>query len=102
MRTPIIAGLALLIFAPSLIGARRAGLTWTVVSPGELDARIQRQLERLAAEDQALIRFTTASPAKAHPVGPLGSVVIEFHEEKTGFVETLQRAAPQAAAEPTA
>jgi hypothetical protein len=101
MRIPIVVGLAFLMLAPSLEGARRVGLTWTVVSPTEPDARIQRQLEQLAGKDQALIRFAIGSSARARPVGPLGSLVIELHEEKSAFLDTLQRAATQAAVEPT-
>ena len=102
MRTLIVAGLAFLMLAPSLDGARRVGLTWTVVSTTEPDARIQRQLEQLAGKDQALIRFAIGSSARARPVGPLGSLVIELHEEKSAFLDTLQRAATQAAIAPTA
>jgi hypothetical protein len=100
MRTPLIVGLTILTFA--LGGARSAELTWTVVSTSELDTRLQRQLEQLAGQDQALVSFTTSAAARSRPAGPLGSLLIDLREETSAeaFLGTLQRAVSQSALEP--
>ena len=46
-----------LMFTTLAAGARGAEHTWVVYSAGELDERIERQLNVLAAQDQALIRI---------------------------------------------
>ena len=57
MRTRAVVGLSILMFTALAAGARGAEHTWVVYSAGELDERIERQLNVLAGQDQALIRF---------------------------------------------
>ena len=83
---------------PPPAAALPASLTWTVVSTSELDARLQRQLEKMAAEDQAIVSYAKSAPAGAGAAGPLGSLVIELRQENAEtFRDTLQRAAQQTA-----
>ena len=57
MRTRAVVGLSVLMFTALAAGARGAEHTWIVYSAGELDERIERQLNVLAVQDQALIRI---------------------------------------------
>ena len=64
MRIAFIILVSFLLSAAPLLGAARGEHTWAVAAPPEVDARILRQLEALAARDQALIRFFP-SPGQA-------------------------------------
>ena len=78
--------------AALLLGAARGEHTWAVVAPPEVDARILRQLEALAAQDQALIRFfPSLGQAERYRLQP-GNLVIELHEEPNinSFVNALK------------
>jgi hypothetical protein len=71
-----------LLSAAPLLAAARGEHTWAVAAPPGLDARIQHQLEALAARDQALIRFFyrpgQAERYRQHP----GDLLIELLEER--------------------
>ncbi len=105
MRTLAVVGLSLAMFTTSLARTRppRPEHTWIVLSKAGLDARVHRQLEQLAAQDQALIRFfTSASEAKRIALYP-GAISIELREEKSveSFFATLRREAGATAVQPT-
>ncbi len=93
---------SLLLWAVPLLGAARREHTWVVAAPPALDARIQRQLEALAARDQALIRFFPSSGQaeryRQHP----GDLVIELREERNinSFMKTLKAEGGDFALEP--
>ena len=57
MRLHAVVSLSILMFATSVASARAAEHTWVVYFAGNLDDRIERQLNVLAAQDQALIRI---------------------------------------------
>ena len=102
MRNLALAGLALVMFSTPLFGARRPAHTWVVISKAKLDERVHRQLEQLAAQDQALIRFFT-SASEAKRVGlPPGAISIELDEERNAesFLGMLRREAGTTGAEP--
>jgi hypothetical protein len=92
MRIAFVILVSFLLSAAPLLAAARRDHTWAVAAPPGVDARIQRQLEALAARDQALIRFFP-SPGQAeryrlHP----GNLLIELHEERNinSFVKALR------------
>jgi hypothetical protein len=92
MRVAFIILVSFLLSAAPLLGAARRDHTWAVAAPPGVDARIEHQLEALAARDQALIQFFH-SPGQAeryrlHP----GNLVIELHEERNinSFVKALR------------
>jgi len=102
MRTLAVAGLALVTFSTLLVGARHPTHVWVVISKAKLDERVHRQLEQLAAQDQALIRFfTNASEAKRVGLPP-GAISIELNEERSveSFLGMLRREAGTTGAEP--
>jgi hypothetical protein len=78
--------------------------TWAVVSPHELDTRLKRQLEVLAAKDQALIRFTSSYREAARSRAVPGNLSLELREEKNlnAFWKLLQREAGDSHQTPTA
>jgi hypothetical protein len=104
MRTACLLIFTTLLGIVPIARAQRVGHTWVVLSTGELDARIQRQLGELAAQDQALIRFFR-SPREAarHRLRP-GDLSIELHDEKSveAFLKALKREAGNSPVEPTA
>jgi hypothetical protein len=57
MRTRAVVVLSVLMFTASGGWRSAAEHTWVVCSDGELDERIERQLNVLAVQDQALIRI---------------------------------------------
>jgi hypothetical protein len=103
MPTLALASLLLLTSPVSHHRPRYTAHTWIVLSTATLDARVHRQLEQLAAQDQALIRFfTSATEAKRVAVQP-GAISIELREEKSvgNFLAMLRREAGTTAVEPT-
>ena len=91
-----------LLSAAPLLGAARGEHTWVVAAPVVLDSRIQRQLEALAARDQALIRFFySPRQAKRYRLNP-GDLVIELHEERdiSSFAQALRSEGGALALEP--
>jgi hypothetical protein len=74
-------------------GAKRAGHTWAVVASHDLDTRVRRQVEALAANDQALIRFFASAKDAARVTLRPGDLTLELNQEKdlTAYRETLRR-----------
>ena len=104
MRIRAVVGLSVLMFAALGAGARGAEHTWLIYSAGELDERIERQLDLSAVRDQALIRFVK-STAEASRVAPeAGGLTIELLQAKSAeaFVDDLKSEAGSTAIEPTA
>ena len=102
MRAPawvIVSACVLALFAPS---ARAQEHTWVVLSGGNLDERIERQLNMLAAADQALIRFSSG-PAGKSQVVPAGGLAIELRSEQNAeaFLEALKQKAGTTEIAPT-
>ena len=95
--------ISLLVAVVPLLGAPRAEHTWAVAAPPLLDARIQRQLEVLAAQDQAIIRlFHSPNQAAPYHRQP-GNLVIELQVERNinAFVKALKSEGGVPAVEPT-
>jgi hypothetical protein len=92
MRIAFMILVSFLLSAALLLGAARRDHTWAVAAPPRVDARILRQLEALAARDQALIRFfPSPGQAERYRRQP-GNLVIELHEERNinSFVKALR------------
>ncbi len=104
MRTLAVFSLAALALITSVVDARPAVNAWVVVAPGDLDPRLQRQLEQMAVQDQAAIVFRPSTPSRPHAVAPTGGLAIDLIEEKNieTFLDTLKREAGSTAVEPTA
>lgn len=102
MRSLFLLFLTLLMFTTSLMAAPRKH-TWVVVSPSTLDARLHRQLETMAARDQALVRFfTSVRQARRVRLGP-GNLWVELREERNTeeFLSRLKKEAGTTAEERT-
>ena len=103
MRMRAVVGLLVLMFTSLVAVARAAEHTWIVYSAGDLDERINRQLELLAGQDQALIRFMkgAAEPSKVVPAA--GGLTIELRPEKSvgAFLDKLKSEAGSTAIVPT-
>ena len=84
-------------------GARGAEHAWDVIPPAELDERIERQLNALAAQDQALIRFLKTPAAASREGSAAGDLTIELRQEKSveAFLDALKRQAGATALTPT-
>ena len=97
-------GLSVLLFAALAVIARGEEHTWVVYSAGELDERIERQLDLLAVHDQALIRIVKGTAERSREASEAGSLTIELLPEKSGeaFLDDLKREAGSTAIEPTA
>jgi hypothetical protein len=103
MKNSAVIALLILMSAVPTSAARYAEHSWVVYSAGDLDARIERQLNVLAAQGQALIRIVRG-PAERPRVAPApGVVVIELRQEKTVdvFVNALRREAATTEIVPT-
>jgi hypothetical protein len=103
MRTRAVVGLWVLMFAALAPGARCAEHTWDVYSSGEVDERIEHQLNVLAGQDQALIRFLKSTSESSRALPPPGGLIIELRQEASveAFLEALKREAGSSAAAPT-
>src|ERR1035441_5947264 len=104
MRTGAIVILLVLILSGLAAGARADEHTWVVLSSPDLDDRIERQLNVLAAHDQALIRILNGSAEGARVVPEEGGLTIELRREKRveTFLDTLKREAGTTEIAPTA
>jgi hypothetical protein len=90
------------IFTPFAMGQVRPA--WTVVSSGEVDSRIERQLRELASQNGASLRF---SGDVEHDTGPrrnAGSLRIELDgvADPSAFLSELKREARGSEVEPAA
>ena len=95
--------LSILLFTILAFAQRGTEHTWTVTSNAPLDERIERQLNVLAAQDQALIRIVNSAAAARTATAP-GGVAIELHQEASGaaFLDALKRQTGAGALAPTA
>ena len=95
MRARAVIGLWILMGASFAAGARADEHTWIVLSSPDLDDRIERQLNVLAAHDQALIRILNSNAEGARVVPEEGGLTIELRPEKRAetFLDTLIREA---------
>ncbi|HMD85438.1 MAG TPA: beta-N-acetylglucosaminidase domain-containing protein [Terriglobia bacterium] len=103
MRTRAVVGLLILMFTAWAAGARGAEHTWDVYTAGELDERIERQLNVLAVQDQALIHFLKTTAQTSRVVPAAGGLVIELRQESNvaAFLDALNREAGATAISPT-
>jgi hypothetical protein len=103
MKNLTVTGLLSLMFITRAASARGAEHTWTVYSAGELDGRIERQLNLLAVQDQALIRFLKSTGEQSRAVPAAGGLTIELRQESNGaaFLDALHREAGSNALVPT-
>jgi hypothetical protein len=104
MKNSAVTGPLILMFTALAAVARGAEHTWIVYSAGELDERIERQLNVLAGQDQALIRILKGSAEPSRETPPPGGLMIELRQEKSveAFVDALKREAGSTAIAPTA
>jgi hypothetical protein len=104
MRTRACVGMATLVLTAFVTLARGEEHTWVVYSPGDLDERIERQLDLLAVHDQALIRIVKSAAEGSREAPGAGSLTIELLPTKSGeaFLDDLKREAGSTAIEPTA
>jgi hypothetical protein len=92
-----------LLFASSPAVAQQSETSWIVLSAHELDERVQRQVEELAAHDQALAHiYHLSSDAARHPLEP-GDLFLELREEKNleAFLKSLRSEVGVSGQEPT-
>ncbi len=98
-----VTGLLILAFTALAPCARAAEHTWVVYTAGDLDERIERQLNVLAAQDEALIRILKTTPESARVVPPPGGLTIELRQAESAeaFLDDLKREAGASAIAPT-
>ncbi len=96
-------GLLILMFTAWAAGARGAEHTWDVYTAGELDERIERQLNVLAGQDQALIRIMKGAAERSQVIPKAGGLAIELRQEDSVevFLDALKREAGETAVAPT-
>ena len=82
MRTVVLVGLSAFMIIASLITARGEESTWVVLATGELDSRVQHNLEQLAAHDHALIRIFSKTSHATHVSMGRGSIWIELRQKR--------------------
>lgn len=84
-------------------GQRGTKHLWVVYTDAPLDERVERQLNVLAAQDQAMIRILSSTPRTRVAPAP-GGLTIELHQEKSGdaFLDTLRRDAGASPISPSA
>ena len=89
-------------FAPFATGRVKA--TWTVVSSGEVDSRIQRQLRELASHSSVALRFSDHVEQNARPLRDTGSLLIQLDSvaDASAFLAEFKREARNSEVEPTA
>ncbi len=104
MRTRAIVVLSVLMFSGLAAGAPAPEHTWVVCADGELDERIERQLNVLAVQDQALIRIFNTAVVRSRVIPEAGGLTIELRQEKSveAFLDTLKREAGATGIAPTA
>jgi hypothetical protein len=91
-------------FSGLAAGAPAPEHTWVVCADGELDERIERQLNVLAVQDQALIRIFNTAVVRSRVIPEAGGLTIELRQEKSveAFLDTLKREAGATGIAPTA
>ena len=90
------------LFAPS--ATARVKRTWTVISSGELDNRIQRQLRNLASPNGVSLHFSVAAAPKASSARDANGMLIELERvaDAAAFLTELQQQARDTGIQPTA
>jgi len=103
MKNFTVTGLLILIFTALTAGARADEHTWVVFSDGELDERLERQLNVLAVQDQALIHIMKGTAERSRVVPEAGGLTIELRQEESveAFLDALKREAGSTAIAPT-
>jgi hypothetical protein len=104
MRARAVIGLWVLMFTAFAAGARADEHTWVVLSDRDIDDRIERQLNVLAAHDQALIRTLNSSAEGSSVVPEAGGLIIELRQERgvEAFLAVLKSGAGATGVAPTA
>jgi len=100
------AGLALIAAAISCLSPAATGqikAAWTVVSSGEMDVRIQHQLQQLAAQNGTSLRWLGKTGHKARLAHSSGSLSIELDTapKPAAFLAELKRFARSSEVKPT-
>jgi hypothetical protein len=92
MRIRAAMGPLVLMIAAFATGARADEHTWLVLTAGDLDERIERQLNVLAAHDQALIRIVNTSTDRARVVPGAGGLTIDLRQAASveAFLDPLK------------
>jgi hypothetical protein len=90
------------LFPPFATGRVKA--TWTVVSSGEVDSRIQRQLRELASQNGVPLRFSGDVEQNTGPQRDADSLRIQLDSvaDPSAFLAELKREARGSEVEPTA
>ncbi len=93
MRFRAVVSLTVLAFFAFTATARADEHTWIVVCDRDLDSRIERQLNVLAAHDEALIRVVNSSSERSNAVPEAGDLIIELRWESSSekFRAALER-----------
>ena len=104
MRPRALMSLSVLIMACLATTARAQEHSWVVLSNQVLDDRIERQLNVLAAHDQALIRIQNSNAEKSSAAPEAGGLIIELRQEKNvdTFLASLKQAVNATGFAPTA
>jgi hypothetical protein len=79
--------------AGEALAAQRPGHTWAIIASSELDVRLRRQVQQLAARDQALVRFFRSPQEAARFRVPRGGLTLELQQEKElgAWMDELER-----------
>src|ERR1019366_8888889 len=90
------------LFPPFATGRVKA--TWTVVSSGKVDSRIQRQLRELASQNGVPLRFSGDVEQNTGPQRDADSLLIQLDSvaDPSAFLAELKREARGSEVEPTA
>ena len=104
MKNSTVTGLLILMLTALAASARGAEHTWVVYSAGELDERIEHQLNVLAVQDQALIRILKSTAGMSRVTPAAGGLMLELRQEENAeaFLDALKREAGRSAIVPTA
>jgi len=92
VKSPNVINLLVLMFTALAPAARGAEHTWMVYPDGDIDQRIERQLEALAVQERAPIRFVKSSSAEARGISSDEGLAIELREQKNveAFLRDLE------------
>ncbi len=98
----LIAAFISICLSPAATGQIRAA--WTVVSHGEVDSRIQRQLQQLALQNGASLRLLDNAERKGRLAHSSDSLLIKLDTvtDSTAFLAEIKRFARGSVVEPTA
>ena len=91
----------LLVGLGAAASAEPARDTWNVVLPVNLDARVERQIQELAVQEQAAVHFFDGLREVPRLTNGRGEILIELRQEKASFLTALKAEAGRAAIQPT-